>query len=94
MRLKLNPNNDWQILRNRYPSKRAYLRRIALSPVRYEEYANWLVDQGADVYAKTAENEILRFNLNGVLGIWYGNCAWNLLMHDLAEKFKNDSIKI
>lgn len=80
--------NEWQILRKRYPSTRSYKNRMALSPSKLEEFQNYLVDIGADVYSYTEQNEILRFRLKGVLGIWYTSGSGNLLMHDLSEKFK------
>lgn len=88
MTYKIKPLSDWQILRTRYPSARAYKNRSALSVIRLEEFSNWLVDQGADVFACAEQHEILRFKLNGELGIWHQTGSGNLLMHDLAEKFK------
>ncbi len=79
--------NDWQILRSRYSSNRSYKNRLALLPSKFEDFSNWLVDQGADVYSKTEQNELLRFRLNGQLGIWYESGSGNLLMHDLADKY-------
>ncbi|WP_407411583.1 hypothetical protein [Acinetobacter sp.] len=83
--------NEWQKLRARYPSKTQYLRRKALQPTHLEEFSNWLVDKGADVLTFKAQNEILRFYLNGVLGIWYTNGAGSLLMHDLGKQFKKEN---
>ena len=79
--------NDWQILRSRYGSNRSYKNRVAVPPFYFEDFSNWLVDQGADVYSKTEQNELLRFRLNGQLGIWYESGSGNLLMHDLADKY-------
>ncbi|WP_227061929.1 hypothetical protein [Acinetobacter pittii] len=79
--------NDWQILRSRYGSNRSYKNRKALSTFELEDFKEWLVDQGADVYSKTEQNELLRFRLNGQLGIWYESGSGNLLMHDLADKY-------
>lgn len=50
--------NDWQILRSRYGSKRSYKNRMALSTFELEHFKEWLVDQGADVYTKTEQNEL------------------------------------
>ncbi|MFX6164738.1 hypothetical protein ABTF57_03835 [Acinetobacter baumannii] len=61
--------------------------RMALSTFELEHFKEWLVDQGADVYSKTEQNELLRFRLNGQLGIWYESGSGNLLMHDLADKY-------
>lgn len=79
--------SDWQILRSRYGSNRSYKNRVAVPPFYFEDFSNWLVDQGADVYSKTEQNELLRFRLNGQLGIWYESGSGNLLMHDLADKY-------
>lgn len=79
--------NDWQILRSRYSSNRSYKNRLALLPSKFEDFSNWLVDQGADVYTKTEQNELLRFRHKGQLGIWYESGSGNLLMHDLADKY-------
>ncbi|HGW4126573.1 TPA: hypothetical protein ACNH0Y_002461 [Acinetobacter baumannii] len=79
--------NDWQILRSRYGSNRSYKNRVAVPPFYFEDFSNWLVDQGADVFSRTEQNELLRFRLNGQLGIWYESGSGNLLMHDLADKY-------
>lgn len=79
--------NDWQILRNRYGSNRSYKNRVAVPPFYFEDFSNWLVDQGADVFSRTEQNELLRFRLNGQLGIWYESGSGNLLMHDLADEY-------
>lgn len=80
--------NDWQILRSRYGSNRSYKNRKALPVSMLEDFKNWLVDIGADVYSETEQNELLRFRHNGILGIWYESGSGNLLMHDLAEEFE------
>lgn len=79
--------SDWQILRSRYGSNRSYKNRVAVPPFYFEDFSNWLVDQGADVFSRTEQNELLRFRLNGQLGIWYESGSGNLLMHDLADKY-------
>ncbi|MFX6505069.1 hypothetical protein ABTG29_10950 [Acinetobacter baumannii] len=84
--------NDWQILRSRYGSNRSYKNRMALSTFELEHFKEWLVDQGADVYSKTEQNELLRFRLNGQLGIWYESGSGNLLMHDLADKYMETAV--
>lgn len=84
--------NDWQILRMRYGSNRSYKNRIALLPSHFEHFSNWLVDQGADVFSRTEQNELLRFKLNGQLGIWYESGSGNLLMHDLADKYMREEV--
>lgn len=81
------PVSDWQTLRNRYSSLNQYNKRVALNPSCLEEFSNWLVDIGADVFSNTEQYEILRFTLNGKLGIWYQKGSGDLLMHDLAQKF-------
>lgn len=88
MKQAIRPLNDWQVLRNRYSSAGQYKRRIALQPFYLADFENWLVDQNADVFANTEQYELLRFRLNGQLGIWYQTGSGNLLMHDLAEVFK------
>ncbi|AFU62261.1 hypothetical protein AVV48_gp12 [Acinetobacter phage phiAC-1] len=80
--------NDWKILRSRYRSTRSYKNRKALPIYMLEDFKNWLVDIGADVYSETEQNELLRFRKNGVLGIWYESGSGNLLMHDLAKQFE------
>ena len=87
-RVAIKPLSVWELLRRRYPCGQAYKARTALSVIRLDEFSNWLVDQGADVFTKTEQHEILRFKLNGELGIWYQTGSGNLLMHDLADKFK------
>lgn len=86
----MSTKNEWQTLRNRYPSIRSYKNRSALGVWRKEDFQNWLVDQGADVFSSAEQYEILRFRLNGKLGIWYQTGSGNLLMHDLAEGFKKE----
>lgn len=81
--------NDWVVLRKRYGSNRSYKNRKALPIYFLDEFKNWLVDIGADVYSKAEQNEILRFRYNGVLGIWYESGSGNLLMHDLGIKFED-----
>ena len=80
--------NDWSILRKRYGSTRSYKNRKALPIHLLDDFKNWLVDIGADVYSKTEQNEILRFRYKGVLGIWYESGSGNLLMHDLGVEFE------
>lgn len=89
----IKPLNDWQILRNRYSSAAQYKRRIALLPSYIEAFENWLVDQNADVFLHAEQHEILRFRFHGQLGIWYQTGSGNLLMHDLAEKFKKEFLE-
>ncbi|MGS0705234.1 hypothetical protein ACVBEE_01530 [Acinetobacter sp. ANC 3781] len=91
MKKVIKPSNDWQVLRNRYASTRSYKSRSALSIWRKEDFQNWLVDQGADVFSSAEQYEILRFRLHGQLGIWYQTGSGNLLMHDLAEKYKEET---
>ena len=90
MKRVIKPLSDWQVLRNRYSSTRSYKSRSALSVWRKEDFQNWLVDQGADIFSHAEQHEALRFKLHGQLGIWYQTGSGNLLMHDLAEKFKKE----
>ena len=90
MKRVIKPLSDWQVLRNRYSSTRSYKSRSALSVWRKEDFQNWPVDQGADVFSYAEQHEVLRFKLHGQLGIWYQTGSGNLLMHDLAENFKKE----
>jgi len=71
-------------------SSKAYKKRKALNLKQLEEFSNWVIDKGADVLAKPAQYEVLRFWLNGELGVLYQTGSGNLLMHDLGEKFSNE----
>ena len=81
--------NDWQKLRARYGSTNQYKKRVAALPSQIEEFSNWLIDKGADVMTALAQDEILRFRLNGELGIVWCSGSGNLLAHDCALKLKS-----
>ena len=81
--------DDWQILRSRYGSNKQYKNRsIGVSNSNWEDFLNFLVDTGADILTDLAQDEKLRFRLNGELGIVYEKGSGNLLAHDMADKFK------
>lgn len=79
--------NDWKKLRARYGSTKQYKNRVAVLPSQVEEFSNWLIDNGADVYAHLAQDEILRFRMNGEYGIVWRTGAGNLIAHNCAEKW-------
>lgn len=80
--------NEWQILRSRYSSKRAYQRRRVLkSQNDLQDFENFVIDQGADVVAKPSQDEVLRFKFNGVFGIVWTTGTGNLLAHNFGEKY-------
>ena len=92
MKRAIMPLNDWQTLRNRYSSAGQYKRRVALHPFYLADFENWLIDRNADVFADKEQYELLRFRLDGQLGIWYQSGSGNLLMHDLAEVFMKEKV--
>ena len=80
--------NEWQKLRSRYQSQRAYQRRRVLkSPNDLQDFESFVIDQGADVFAKPCQDEILRFKFNGVFGIVWTSGTGNLLAHDFGDKY-------
>ena len=80
--------SEWDRLRARYSSKGQYLnRKVLFKRGDFEDFSNWLVDQGAEVLSEPKQDEALRFRLNGELGIVYGKGSGNLLAHDLGYKY-------
>ncbi|MCK4089821.1 hypothetical protein HCY66_06950 [Acinetobacter radioresistens] len=83
--------SDWDSLRARYSSKGQYLnRKVLFNRTDFEDFSNWLVDQGAEVSSEPKQDEALRFKLNGELGIVYSKGSGNLLAHDLGYKYDQD----
>lgn len=63
--------NEWDRLRARYSSKGQYLnRKVLFKRGDFEDFSNWLVDQGAEVLSEPKQDEALRFRLNGELGLF------------------------
>lgn len=80
--------SDWDELKARYGSKRQYLnRKIALTGYQWEDFKNYLIDLGADIFSECAQNEMFRFKLNGQLGIVYEKHSGNLLAHNLGAEY-------
>lgn len=70
--------NDWDELQARYSSKGQYKNRKVIFRMNdFEDFSNWLVDQGAEVLTDLKQDEALRFKLNGELGIVYGKGSGN-----------------
>ncbi|WP_296283613.1 hypothetical protein [uncultured Acinetobacter sp.] len=84
--------NEWQTLRSRYKSQRAYQRRrVIKSQTDLQDFSDFVVDQGADISAQPFENETLRFKFNGVFGIVWTSGTGNLLAHDFGNKFYKEA---
>lgn len=83
--------NDWQKLRARYGSTKQYKSRTAVMPSELEEFTNWLIDNGADVMTNLAQDEVLRFRMNGEIGIVWRSYSGNLLAHDCADKWRAEA---
>ena len=84
---------DWEKLRLRYGSKRQYLNRSTkIYNSNFEDFLNFLADNGCDVSTELAQDEMIRFRFDGELGIIYSKGSGNLLGHDMADKYW-DSIK-
>lgn len=80
--------NDWEILKARYGSNRQYQNRsLSLCGSQWDDFKNYLVDLGADVFDSKIQNEMFRFRLNGELGIVYEKGSGNLLAHNMAAEF-------
>lgn len=80
--------SEWRKLRARYGSISQYSRRQVLSRKKdLEDFANWLVDQGAEILLQPCQNESLRFYLNNELGIVWDKGSGNLLAHDMGNKY-------
>ena len=80
--------NEWEILKARYGSNRQYAnRQIALCGSQWEDFQNYLIDLGADIFDLKIQNEKFRFKMNGKLGIVYEKHSGNLLAHDMAAEY-------
>ena len=80
--------NEWQKLRSRYESKSSFRRRRVLRNLNdLPDFQNFIVDKGADVFAKPCQDELLRFNCNGVFGIVWTTGTGNLLAHDFSDAY-------
>ena len=80
--------NEWQELKERYGSNIQYANRaLALSGSKLEDFKNYLVDTGADVFDLKIQNEMFRFKLNGKLGIVYEKLSGNLLAHNIGAEY-------
>ena len=81
--------NEWQKLRNRYGSINQYSKRQVLKSKKdLEDFANWLIDQGAEILLNPCQNEALRFYLNNELGIVWDKGSGNLLAHDMGKTYE------
>lgn len=82
--------NEWKKLRARYGSISQYSKRQVLSRKKdLEDFANWLVDQGAEILLNPCQHEALRFYLNNELGIVWEKGSGNLLAHDMGNKYSS-----
>ena len=80
--------NEWEKLRSRYESKSSFRRRRVLKNLNdLPDFQNFIVDKGADVFAKPFQGELLRFNFNGVFGIVWTTGTGNLLAHDFSDAY-------
>lgn len=80
--------NEWYALKARYTSNKQYEnRKVLLSRHDFEDFTNWLVDQGAEILATPKQDEALRFKLQDDLGLVYGKGSGNKLAHDLGRKY-------
>lgn len=81
--------NEWQKLRARYGSITQYQKRQVLTRKKdLEDFANWLVDQGAEILLNPCQHESLRFYLNNELGIVWNKGSGNLLAHDMGKAYE------
>ncbi|WP_151767915.1 hypothetical protein [Acinetobacter oleivorans] len=81
--------NEWETLRSRYGSNKQYAKRQVLTRRNdLEDFANWLVDQGAEILLNPCQYESLRFYLNNELGIVWDKGSGNLLAHDMGIAYE------
>ena len=85
----MSTKNEWQRLRARYASISKYSKRQVLNNKKdLEDFANWLVDQGAEILLNPCQHESLRFYLKNELGIVWGKGSGNLLAHDMGKTYE------
>lgn len=80
--------NEWVELKARYGSNRQYInRKIAISGSQIDDFKNYLIDLGADIFNESKQNELFRFKINGQLGIVYEKYSGNLLAHNMGAEY-------
>ena len=85
----MSTKNEWQRLRARYASISKYSKRQVLNNKKdLEDFANWLVDQGAEILLNPCQHESLRFYLKNELGILWDKGSGNLLAHDMGKTYE------
>ena len=85
----MSTKNEWQRLRTRYESISKYSKRQVLNNKKdLEDFANWLVDQGAEILLNPCQHESLRFYLKNELGIVWDKGSGNLLAHDMGKAYE------
>ena len=85
----MSTKNEWKRLRARYTSISKYSKRQVLNNKKdLEDFANWLVDQGAEILLNPCQHESLRFYLKNELGIVWGKGSGNLLAHDMGKTYE------
>lgn len=85
----MSTKKEWEKLRARYKSLTQYSKRRVLSSKKdLEDFANWLVDQGAEIQLKPCQHESLRFYKDGELGIVWNKGSGNLLAHDMGIAYQ------
>ena len=88
--------DDWKKLRARYSSNNTYARRKVIgSSSNFDDFKNYIIDQGAEILMSPCQSEALRFYINGQIGVVYEKGSGNLVAHDLGIKYQksiNDPI--
>ena len=85
----MSTKNEWQRLRARYASISKYSKRQVLNNKKdLKDFANWLVDQGAEILLNPCQHESLRFYLKNELGIVWDKGSGNLLAHDMGKNYE------
>lgn len=81
--------DDWKKLRARYSSNNTYARRKVIgSSSNFEDFKNYIIDQGAEILMNPCQSEALRFYINGQIGIVYEKGSGNLVAYDLGIKYQ------